>query len=119
MLPAEVVVSLLAAHFIGDFLMQSSEVAKGKSRSNLLLLEHVTLYAVPLAATAGLLLASPAAAFAFLVLNLSLHFVTDFVTSRVSHRLSSTGRTHEFFCMLGLDQLIHLTTLVLTLEFFL
>jgi hypothetical protein len=41
------------AHWVGDFVLQSDAVARGKSKSNVVLTDHVAIYALTLmAATA-------------------------------------------------------------------
>jgi len=53
----------------------------------------------------------------FVGANGVLHFATDFVTSRITSRLWYQQREHDFFVMVGLDQLIHQITLATTLWF--
>lgn len=111
---------LLFVHWIADFVCQSDRVALNKSKSNEVLVEHVTIY------TIGLLIGSiPLCIFIldhpggmplgeWLLLNAFLHFCTDYVTSRINARLYTNHR-HYFFVMIGFDQLIHFFTLGLTM----
>jgi hypothetical protein len=124
------VLSLLAAHFIGDFLLQSDWMALNKSKDNWALFCHCTLYSLVFAPF-GL---------AFMVANFWLHFITDYITSRITSKLwfmnmnyaerilpmsndyssvfdnvvFTPWKRHWFFVAIGADQLVHFVTLVLT-----
>jgi hypothetical protein len=47
--------------------------------------------------------------------NAAAHCVTDYVTSRITRRLWAQKRVHDFFVVIGLDQAIHMATMVATL----
>jgi hypothetical protein len=97
---------LVWLHFIGDFILQSDEVAKTKSSNNKVLLKHVLLYAIPL------LMFGPL----FASVNAGLHFIVDWVTSRLTSHYYKTGERHKFFVTIGADQALHLTCLFITLK---
>ena len=101
---------LLIAHFIGDFILQTDEQAKGKSSDNGVLVQHVITYIIPFTL---LTLVMPLT-LVFLVLNIILHFATDYISSRMTKKLWAEGKTHEFFVVIGADQLIHVLTLIWT-----
>jgi uncharacterized protein (DUF2062 family) len=100
------IIYLLTLHFIGDFILQSNYVASNKSKDNLVLLQHVIIYGLPL------LLIS----FKFAVINLILHFLVDYVTSRITATLWQQRRIHYFFVTIGFDQLLHAISLILTYQ---
>ena len=54
-------------------------------------------------------------AITFVVVNAALHFVTDYITSRISSKLWAKQDWHRFFATIGFDQLIHQATLAFTL----
>lgn len=103
---------LLVTHFIGDFILQTDEQAKGKSSSNLTLFQHICTYIIPFAVLGFIVPIS----FAFLLVNAVLHFCTDWCTSRITKKLWAEGKVHNFFVTIGADQLIHALTLIWTYE---
>ena len=103
----EVISGILITHFIADFILQSDNVAKNKSKSNIVLLQHVLIYGLPF-----IIIVSPL----YAIVNLLLHFVTDYFTSRLASKLWSEGRVHYFFVVIGFDQLIHALTLIWTYQ---
>lgn len=120
------VIYLLVAHYVSDFMLQTDEMALQKSTSNAWLSRHVAVYTVALLAAvllyngAVIWWSGPSAAFhledalVFAALNGAIHWITDWCTSRWSARLWKAGRRHDFFCAIGADQLAHGATLVLT-----
>ena len=96
-----IVLSLVWIHFVADFIMQSDRVALNKSKSNLVLLQHVAIYGI-FFLPFGLL---------FALVNAGLHFVTDYCTSRATSKLWQNNQRHWFFVVIGLDQAIHMTCL--------
>lgn len=103
----DAIIWILVAHFIGDFVMQTDAMAKGKSTSNVVLFHHITWYIIPLIFVSILLNISAI----WVVANGAAHFVIDYFTSRRSSRLWSEGRVHDFFVTVGFDQLLHYATL--------
>lgn len=106
------------AHYLGDFTLQTDVMAVGKSKSNSVLLSHVGVYSLNLllfGVIAVLLgLVTPQYIAFWVLLNGILHFCTDWLTSRASARFQAEGRTKDFWGMIGLDQMIHSLTLLLT-----
>lgn len=100
-------------HFLADFVLQSDKVSKAKSGSNRVLAFHVALYSVPFIPFAAAYM-TPANAATWLLVNVAAHFVTDYITSRMTSKLWKAGDVHNFFVVIGADQAIHMTTLFLT-----
>lgn len=100
------VLALIWMHFIGDFVFQTDQMAINKSKNNLWLLAHVLAYSSCFALF-GL---------KFLAITFVCHFVTDWFTSRGTSYLWKRERRHWFFVLIGFDQAIHLTTLLLTFQ---
>lgn len=100
---------LVWLHFVGDFILQTDKMALNKSKEMDWLLLHCAVYAVPF-----LYFGLP-----FALVNFALHFFTDMVTSRVTSTLWKMEKRHCFFVVIGLDQAIHLSCLLLTYNLFL
>lgn len=108
MIELDVVLWILIAHFVGDFVMQTDKMAKGKSTDNVILFHHITWYVVPLMVVSAVTLI-PAI---WVIINGAAHFVVDYFTSRRSSRQWSEGKVHDFFVTVGFDQLLHYTILL-------
>lgn len=130
---------LLVIHWVWDFVLQSHWMASNKSKRLDALSMHVAFY------TAGLFLYGVvvfddrpgrfALVLGWVLLNAVLHFITDYITSRITSRLfmaqfeegvyspfsgdrvaMRSGFTlHNFFVVVGVDQLIHQLTLGITM----
>lgn len=98
---------ILFAHWVGDFVLQSDRMAKGKSSSNEILTEHVATY------TLVILIASMNLWYA--LLNGVIHFGIDWLTSRATSNIWKQGRIHDFFVAVGFDQYLHALTLIATI----
>lgn len=122
---------LLTAHFIGDFVLQSNWMGINKSTRWDALALHVAIYALCFCWTPH-----PAV---FMAVTFASHFLTDAVTSRITSRLwffsqhrglfarvdggqqlrepienpwmPIAGKRRWFFVAIGADQLIHAWTL--------
>lgn len=109
--------AIIWSHFVCDFILQTDKMAQNKSSSNAWLARHILVY------TGGLVIfmaamqfkVAGAGVFAYCVTNGLAHFVTDYITSRITKRLWAEKRVHDFFVVIGFDQAVHITTLVATL----
>ena len=96
---------ILVIHFVADFVLQSDWMAKNKSKDNKALLLHVSVYSIPF-----MLLISPL----YGLINGILHFAIDYTTARLSSKLWARGDVHNFFVVIGFDQLLHALSLLWT-----
>jgi Protein of unknown function (DUF3307) len=99
---------ILFTHWMADFVYQTDEMAINKSTSIVWLNAHVSAYSIVWICPAVLLFPYDTnLAFAFVLINAVLHWFTDYVTSRINSRLWQRESKHDFFVMVGFDQLIH------------
>jgi hypothetical protein len=118
MLSFYTIATVLIFHWVCDFFLQTDEQAKGKSTSNIWLSKHVATYSLGLLCITLLnsnLFTNPYVASIFFFVNVVAHFFTDYLTSRASSLLWKEGMIHDFFVMIGADQLIHYMTIFGTL----
>jgi hypothetical protein len=104
-------------HWIADFVLQSDNMAKGKSKSFYWLTVHVYVYTLFMAFTTLFLVGimfNPITWFSWLTLNGVAHWMTDFFTSRCSSFYFTKGDYHNGFVVVGFDQFIHLVFLIVT-----
>ena len=119
MISTSTVLLILLSHWIADFVCQTDAMAKGKSTSWRVLATHIAAYVTVLnliVPTVMFCMLVPPATLGHIVLwgylNGALHFCVDAVTSRITSRLYAAGRIHDFFVVIGLDQLIHTVCLL-------
>ena len=121
-------VFLLVIHYLADFLCQTREMATNKSSSIKWLTYHVLTYTAVLWISFGVFLIATkgghtsvllGSTITFVLVNGILHWCTDFLTSRASTHYYKQENYFMFFAVIGLDQLIHTVTLLLTFNYFL
>lgn len=110
--------ALLAVHWVADFVLQTHWQASNKSKRLDALAKHVGTYTLVLCA--GTLFIFPdqqngMEVLLFTLANGALHFVTDYFTSCWSAKLYAKQDWHNFFVVIGFDQLIHQATLAVTM----
>lgn len=131
----------MVAHWISDFVLQTSWMATSKSKNWFALLAHVAtytasmfviqlilvvLFAIGLSlftlsdadinrAPVYILGLNPNLLWLWVLINGAMHFLTDAITSRLTSKLWSKQDFHNFFVIIGLDQLIHYSCLFGTL----
>lgn len=102
-----VVMWIIVAHFVCDFILQSDKMAVNKSKSWYWLTMHVLAYSVGLTMFAIPLFGLTSVLVMFIWINAVLHFVTDAVTSRITSYFWKNEQRHWFFVTIGFDQVIH------------
>ena len=95
---------ILFLHFFADFILQNDYMAQNKSSSNKALGLHVLLYSLPF------IIISPL----YALINGIAHFITDYISSRITKKLWQKQEVHWFFVVIGLDQLAHYSMLFST-----
>ena len=118
------VLYILFWHWVADFLAQTREMAINKSTSNYWLTRHIIAYgnhllygSIPLLVL-GLWVGQNFALgiLIYIIVNMVLHWVTDYFTSRWTSKLWKKQDIHNFFIVIGLDQFIHVLCLLLTFK---
>lgn len=114
---------IIWAHFVADFILQNDKMAQNKSTSNIWLTNHIMVYS---AAMMGIM--APFVYFmdaasshvqllwllVWVAINGALHWITDWCSSRATSYLWQKGDRHNFFVVVGADQAIHLSTMIVT-----
>ena len=90
---------LVWMHWFGDFACQINKMAINKGSSIKWLTLHVSVYTLPLFWFG----------WQFALINFVLHWMTDFVTSKVSGHFNKIGNQRLFFATIGFDQAIHMS----------
>lgn len=102
---------ILIAHWVGDYLFQSTRMAVEKSSSFKWLTTHVATYTGVILAF-SIFLFPWKTAILYVGINGLLHFITDFFTSKLAAKHQDNARI--FYPILGFDQLVHGLCLYLT-----
>ena len=105
-------------------------MAKNKSKSNIALSVHIATYTASMMIvvcfpiiiftyfnpiyTSDAFLSNIVSLFIWALINGVFHFMTDFYTSKWSSRLYQANDFHNFFVVVGLDQMIHYLCLFAT-----
>lgn len=114
MISLVVVIWLLFAHWVADFIFQTDYWAKNKSTSNVVLGLHVLVYSLMMGVAVLCVTSGLYTALLFTVITFVCHFCTDYVTSRITSSLAKVENWHDFFIVVGLDQLLHIVQILLT-----
>jgi len=101
----------IVAHYVGDFILQSREIATKKSSSILALSIHVAIYAATMLAFSFLVDFTFHQRAVFVIYNGLLHFITDYITSRMTTKAWKEGNMEKFWDTIGADQFAHTYTL--------
>jgi|AntRauTorcE11898_2_1112593.scaffolds.fasta_scaffold01709_3 hypothetical protein len=114
----QIIVLILLAHYVADFLLQSRYMADNKSHRFDVLSFHVSIYGMmltlilfPIFMYAGVPAFDTAV---YLLLNTILHLITDYFTSKASSRAFSDKNIYKGMAIIGFDQFIHSTCLLVS-----
>lgn len=102
-------------HYFADFVCQTNWMALNKSKSNLALGTHILVYSLVMLVGLHVALIFHAMSYIwlFVLINGVLHFVTDYVTSRISSHFWVAEQRSYFWWTIGFDQWIHQATLII------
>ena len=110
---------LLFTHWVADFIFQTHWQATNKSKNNMALAAHVGTYTlIWLLFLYGYVIGNQMTftpmMFLFIPITFVAHFCTDYVTSRITSYLYKKEDFHNFFVVIGFDQLLHYLQIFLT-----
>lgn len=109
---------LFFLHWVGDYALKPRWVVSNKSHNRWVLMLHCFIYSAALGG--GLYWLRPEYVTLpefglFIFFNLCAHYLTDSVTSKISSYAKE--QSYLFFSIEGLDQFIHISTLLLSCQF--
>ena len=117
------VLFIIFVHWISDFVLQTHHMSTRKSSSNYYLTLHVIVYTfstifiwamiLPLL---GIKLAAGPVWLSFMLIFIT-HWITDYFTSRRTSKLYKEEKYHDFFVVIGFDQVLHYTQLLLIFNY--
>lgn len=118
------ILGVMLTHWVGDFVLQTDKMARGKAKNLDALTSHVAVYYVTLVFGTGTFIwflhGTQGDIWGLMPLwwlvNGFLHFVVDFVTSKINGRLWANDNKHNFFVAVGFDQFLHYACLFSTLS---
>lgn len=112
---------ILIIHFVADFVLQTSWMSENKYKDSDALISHICVYTITWFLGCFLLINwVPFTAMqltVFLLITAVSHFLTDYFTSKVVHRLFAKKDFHNGFVMIGFDQILHYVQLFLCIKF--
>lgn len=98
---------LVWLHLFADFFLQTDKMATSKSGSPKWLSIHVGVYTLLFLVLLG---------WQFALINAALHWITDFCSSKATSYLWKKNERHWFFAVIGVDQAVHMTCMLLTVH---
>jgi hypothetical protein len=103
-------------HFVFDFIFQTNKMAQNKSKCIGALSQHVFVYTLGMVACSQYLyfmgyFITVKIALNWALINGMVHWLTDFITSKINTFFYKKGNIHTFFVGVGFDQMIHAITL--------
>jgi hypothetical protein len=108
-----IVLTIIAIHWIADFVCQAEEWATNKSKNNAALVRHTAMYSLIWFWGCHLLFSNLLDVLAFVGITFVAHTITDYITSRIVSRkfankefgspIPNTGA----FTVIGFDQVLH------------
>jgi hypothetical protein len=115
----ETLLIIIFIHFVADFMCQTDKMAQNKSKSNYWLSMHVVVYTAVTMVSWIILFAFSLiyVPFTAFILIFVMHWITDYTTSRISSKLYQKGDIHNFFVIVGLDQVLHYIQLFLVYKY--
>jgi hypothetical protein len=112
----ELFLAILMIHWTADFILQTHWQATNKSKNNIALLMHTLTYSVSWLIYLVIIGISFKMAVLFCLATFAAHTFTDYFTSRKTAELYARKDYHNFFVIIGLDQILHYIQLWFTFK---
>ena len=107
MISITTILLLIWLYFIADFLLQTTWMSNNKWYWKPALFAHGFVYSLPFFILG----------WKYAIFNGLAHIFVDFFSSKATHALYENKAYHWFFIVIGFDQAIHFTVLLMTLNF--
>lgn len=104
---------ILLIHWLADFALQTHEQAINKSKSGEFLFFHVSTYSIVWAIASYFIFKDFPKCCIFVGITFTLHYLTDFITSRIGKSFWDKEDYHNGFVVVGFDQILHYAQLFL------
>lgn len=117
-----VFIYILLVHWFSDFILQTRHMATRKSSSIYYLTLHVGIYSIStFLFWLPFLFLIPKVTITILfiafIVTFGSHWLTDFITSKITTRFYKSEKFYEFFSTIGFDQWLHALTLFSTYQY--
>ena len=117
----QLIIEIILIHFLADFALQTNNQAQGKGVGknlwNFDLFKHCLTYSF----VWMIWFFCNVETYAFVIIGTLFifitHYITDWITSRLSKPLFEEGDIHNAFVIVGADQVVHYITLILFLYY--
>lgn len=110
---------ILLIHFFADFTLQTDDQSRLKSTSPLFLTYHVITYSLTWLVVVTIMYESLYLGLIFSIVTFIFHWVTEYVTSKMVKHFFENEDYHTGFIVIGADQFLHYTQLILLYLFLL
>ncbi len=101
-------------HTIADFVFQTRWMAENKSKNMAALFYHIMEYTFVIFLGITIIMGIKFGLI-YSIINGIIHLITDFITSKISSYAYKSNKNKLFWTMIGFDQLIHISSLLITL----
>lgn len=108
---SQIFILMILIHFLADFGLQTHEQAQKKSISYYWLFLHVSVYSLIWFLAAYLINDNWLDCLVFTIITFGCHFITDYITSRISKPFFEKQNFHDGFVVIGFDQVLHMIQL--------
>lgn len=106
----QIILAIVIAHWIGDYVLQSESMAIGKATS----IKWLTIHVLVWTASLGVITTLFGATFTWVAAMGVAHWIQDFVTAKINSHYQKTKQLKLFWLTIGSDQMLHYMVLFTT-----